>query len=85
MNILKSAIFFLAISVMALPSLSNVQAYDHHITNEAAFTFPTPAIKPNHKTGGGINDKDVYYDEKQAMVAALGLYLGVKQATPPHH
>jgi hypothetical protein len=82
MNIIKTTIFCLAMSIMAFPSLSNVQAYTNN-NLENIFTFPTPASKPMNDIMGESDDRYTHYDEKQAMVAALGLYLGVKQATPP--
>jgi len=84
MGILKTTIFFMAISVMACPSWSNVQAYAYGPT-AAVFTFPIPVSKPLADQQGAKNERKTHYDEKQAMVAALGLYLGVRQATPPKY
>lgn len=47
-------------------------------------SYPIPMAKPYNLCSlksGGINDPHI--NQKQAMVAALGLYLGVKKASPP--
>gem|GEM_PF-5494367 len=54
------------------------------LPNEFIHTsYPLPITKPNicNLPLGGMNDP--YINQKQAMAAALGLYLGVKKANPP--
>ena len=44
--------------------------------------YPSPSLKPSQCTFN-TEKKNENFDKKQAVVAALGLYLGVKSAVAP--
>lgn len=75
-------IFIVALGVVCLPSWVNVQAYN--VMNDATvFTFPTPQSKPVKVEQETRYEKENDLSKKRAMVAALGLYLGLAHAAAP--
>lgn len=75
-------IFIVALGVVCLPSWVNVQAYNV-MDDTAVFTFPTPLSKPVNVEQETRYEKENDINKERAMVAALGLYLGLAHAAPP--
>lgn len=69
-------IFIYPNQMVAKASLSS-SAFNH-------FTFPMPVEKPTKQMIMKQEDNETYINEKQAAVAALGLYLGYQKAIVPH-
>ena len=82
MNTLKHIALCMGL-VSAITILSPSHSSHAVVSNDHGnmHTFPMPQHKPY------IDTKDIphdaYLNKKQAAIAALGLYLGYKQATPP--
>lgn len=49
----------------------------------AYYSYPVPLSKPSQCAFNRTEDKHENIDQKQAVVAALGIYFGVKHATAP--
>lgn len=90
MNGLKAIIFITGMVAVCVPWTQGVQAFSVHTlgTGKAIHaSYPLPAAKPALQDSAC--ERITYHadqddlNKKQAMAAALGLYLGVKMAMAP--
>lgn len=84
-NMMKQIKFFMlymvAICIVFLPQGKAPMASSDGVLSVYQ-TYPTPLLKPL-ECDVNLGNKHAHFDKKQAVVAALGLYLGVKQAVAP--
>lgn len=83
MKFARKTIFYAAtVLAFAVPINHNVNAASSSQLQSSYQAYPTPAMKPQLCMKQEMRD-ETYIDKKQAAAAALGLYLGIRQATAP--
>lgn len=77
----KSVFYSVLAMALVMPMSNSVNANSSMMTDYQA--YPTPVLKPLNCTNSMEMHDENYINQRQAAAAALGLYLGIKQATAP--
>lgn len=78
----RGFVYGVLIAVCFVPAGQAVNATTSGQSLDAYSAYPTPAAKPFLCVKKEMHD-EMYINEKQAAATALGLYLGLRQATAP--